>query len=218
MAESPRMEPQQFNLTLEDSPRQIDGESPRRARTIMVRRPLREDTERTQSSPGRARNVIVAHHVKTSVEADRRQPQSVALSSVEQRVPRFSPDGHVVPHSVLGDPDEYEELRLAHTRAAQAELDQIPHAPPQPQVAHRNRPSQLWGWGGSSADAKPGPRSRRISERIADEKLANEQRTWEKWDRRWENTQSRLSERFGKPVEKLVFNSCEEHNRSRCTP
>ena len=100
---------------------------------------------------------------------------------------------------------------------SQAELDQIPHAPPQPQVAHRNRPSQLWGWGGSSEDAKPGPRSRRISERIADEKLANEQRTWEKWDRRWEHTQSRLSERFGKPVEKLVFNSCEEHNRSRCT-
>ena len=226
---------QQFNLTLEDSPR--DGESPRRARTILVRRPLRQDAERsTQSASGRARNVIVAHGVhpgqtielahgeKATLsvgEADRRQPQSVALSSVEQRVPRLSPDGHVVPHSVLGDPDEYEELRLAHARAAQAELDQIPHAPPQPQVAHRNRPSQLWGWGGgrgSSADAKPGPRSRRISERIADEKLANEQRTWEKWDRRWENTQSRLSERFGKPVEKLVFNSCEEHNRSRCTP
>ena len=221
---------QQFNLTLEDSPR--------RARTLMVRRPLREHRS-TQSS---GRNVIVAHGVHpgqtielahgekatlTEVEADRRQPQSVALSRVEQRVPRFSPDGHVVPHSVLGDPDEYEELKLAHTRAAQAELDQIPHAartvmvrrplrqdaerPPQPQVAHRNRPSQLWGWGGgrgSSADAKPGPRSRRISERIADEKLANEQRTWEKWDRRWENTQSRLSERFGKPVEKRVFNSC----------
>ena len=208
---------EQFNLTLEDSPRQIDGESPRRARTIVVRRPLREDAERTQSASGR-KNVIVAHHVKATlseVEADRRQPQSVALSRVEQRVPRFSADGRVVAHSVLGDPNEYEELRLAHARAALAELDQIPHPNPQPQVAHRNRPSQLWGWGGgrgSSADAKPGPRSQRISERIADEKLANEQRTWEKWDRRWESTQSRLSERFGKPVEKLVFNSCEDHN------
>ena len=197
----------------------------------MVRRPLREDVpERpTQSASGRARNVIVAHGVHpgqtielahgekatlSEVEADRRQPQSVALSRVEQRIPRFSADGHVVPHSVIGDPDEYEELRLAHTRGALAELDQIPHPPP-PEVAHRKRPSQQWGWGGgrgSSADAKPGPRSRRISERIADEKLANEQRTWEKWDHRWHSTQARLAEQFGKPVDKLIFNSTEEYN------
>ena len=109
MAQSPRMmEPstEQFSLTLDDSPRRtIDGESPRRARTIMVRRPLREDApERpTQSASGRARNVIVAHGVHpgqtielahgekatlSEVEADRRQPQSVALSRVEQRIPR----------------------------------------------------------------------------------------------------------------------------------
>ena len=236
MAQSPRMmEPstEQFSLTLDDSPRRtIDGESPRRARTIMVRRPLREDApERpTQSASGRARNVIVAHGVHpgqtielahgekatlSEVEADRRQPQSVALSRVEQRIPRFSADGHVVPHSVLGDPDEYEELRLAHTRGALAELEQIPHPPP-PEVSHRKRPSQQWGWGGgrrgSSADAKPGPRSRRISERIADEKLANEQRTWEKWDHRWHSTQARLADQFGKPVDKLIFNSTVEHN------
>ena len=198
----------------------------------MVRRPLREDVpERpTQSASGRARNVIVAHGVHpgqtielahgekatlSEFEADRRQPQSIALSRVEQRIPRHTLDGNVVPHSVLGDPDEYEELRLAHTRGALAELDQIPHPPADAAAAHRKRPSQQWGWGGgrgSSADAKPGPRSRRISERIADEKLANEQRTWEKWDHRWHSTQSRLAEQFGKPVDKLIFNSTEEYN------
>ena len=59
------------SLTLDDSPRRTsDGESPRRARTIMVQAPLREDApERpTQSASGRARNVIVAHDPGQTIE------------------------------------------------------------------------------------------------------------------------------------------------------
>ena len=75
---------QQFNLTLEDSPRQIDGESPRRARTLMVRRPLRQDAERsTQSASGRAKNVIVAHGVHPGQTIELAHGEKATLSDVE---------------------------------------------------------------------------------------------------------------------------------------
>ena len=71
MAKSPQGCSLPFSLTLDDSPRRTsDGESPRRARTIMVQAPLREDApERpTQSASGRARNVIVAHDPGQTIE------------------------------------------------------------------------------------------------------------------------------------------------------
>ena len=163
-----------------------------------------------------------AHGTLSEGEAARRQPQSVALSRVEQRMPRF--DGHVVPHSVLGDPEEYEVLRLAHTRDALAELGQTHHPSPMAdpaEAAARQRPSSLWGGRGvgqdaqpSSVEARPSPRGRpmTITERVGDARQLNEQRTWEKWDLDWHRTQERLSERFGKPVEKLILNSNEVYN------
>ena len=228
-----------FALSLENT---SEPPTPRRARTVMVRKALRGDSQRLElesSETSRGRAVMLAHRMHpgqttklvsrqgvrgtlNDEEFTRSQPESVALTRADQRQPRFSSDGHVVPHSVIGDPAEYETLRQEHTKRALAELEMIPRPPNEQRTsappAGRPPPKtrSIWpGTGGGGPSSKPSSRTGRrlsISEKLMESQAANQEKNWQRWDQRWDTQQNDLAEQFGKPIDQLVLNSNEEYN------